>query len=164
MRIFWSPKICVMRGPSVTPQLITLCCKGGIMGASLRHCVAFKREKIMMHNLDSVFALKPLISLTCTRTKGRRKATSGGTVKKEPYLMGLSFCMRQTWEGQIGPIGPIGPLVPTPLYNFLVLDVQSAHVTKTVPRNRVGILLHPEILKIQWQFYTSFTFELLLLF
>ena len=53
------------------------------MGASLRHCVAFKREKIMMHNLDSVFALKPLISLTFTRTQGHRNVSNfGGTVKK----------------------------------------------------------------------------------
>ena len=55
--------------------------------------------------------------------------------------------MRQTLEGQIGPIGPIGPLVPIPLAKMLVLDVQSAHVTKTGPRNRVGTLLQSEILK-----------------
>ena len=59
----------------------------------------------------------------------------------------LSLCMRQTWEGQIGPIGP---WVPTPLDNMLVLDVQSAHVTKTGPRNRVGILLQSEILKMDY--------------
>ena len=62
------------------------------MGASLRHCVAFKREKIMMHNLDSVFALKPLISLTFTRTQGHRNVSNfGGDSQKEPYWMGLSF-------------------------------------------------------------------------
>ena len=123
------------------------------MGASLRHCVAFKREKNMMHNLDSVFALKPLISLTFTRTQGRRNVSNfGGTVIKEPYLMGLSLCMRQIWEGQIGPIVP---WVPTPLDNMLVLDVQSAHVTKTGPRNRVGILLQSEILKMDYYFHND---------
>lgn len=55
--------------------------------------------------------------------------------------------MRQTWEGQIGPIGQ---RVPTSLDNILVLDVQSAHVTKTGPRNRVGILLQSEMLKMDY--------------
>ena len=75
----------------ITPQLITLCCKGGIMGVSLRHCVAFKREKkIMMHNLDSVFALKPLISLTFTRTQGRRNVSNfGGASHKSTIFDGV---------------------------------------------------------------------------
>ena len=133
------------------------------MGASLRHCVAFKREKIMMHNLDSVFALKPLISLTFTRTQGHRKVSNfGGDRHKRTCLMGFSLCMRQPGEGQIDPIGP---LVPTTLDNMLVLDVQSAHVTKTVPRNRVGFYFNQKSLKFNDNFiYPSFTFEPLLLF
>ena len=64
----------------------------------------------------------------------------------------LSLCMRQIWEGQIGPIVP---WVPTPLDNILVLDVQSAHVTKTGPRNRVGILLQSEMLKMDYYFHND---------
>lgn len=64
--------------------------------------------------------------------------------------------MRQNSKEQIGPIGPIRPLVPTPLDKILVLDVQSAHVTKTEPRNRVGILLQSEILKMDYFHYDIF--------
>ena len=114
------------------------------MGASLRHCVAFKREKTMMHNLDSVFALKPLISLTFTRTQGCRNVSNfGGQVMIDGVV--------PLYEANLGRANcPIGLLVPTPLDNMLVLDVQSAHVTKTGPRNRVGILLQSEMLKMDY--------------
>ena len=59
------------------------------------------------------------------------------------------------YEANLGRANcPIGLLVPSPLDNMLVLDVQSAHVTKTGPRNRVGILLQSEILKMRY-FYND---------